>query len=93
MPSSFGLSLCPNIPDAIKLAQLNSLQSAVLIHGPTETGKTFGIAAAFKDRVHPPRIPEAPREMTVILTVSNHAAINVAKKLWRIETSSALNLE
>jgi hypothetical protein len=61
--------------------QLNSLQSAVLIHGPPGTGKTFGIAAALKNRVHPPRIPEAPREITVIVTVSNHAAINVAKAL------------
>jgi hypothetical protein len=47
----------------------------------TGTGKTFGIAVALKNRVHPPRIPEVPREITVIHTVSNHAVINVAKAL------------
>jgi hypothetical protein len=64
------------------VTKINSLDSAVLIHGPPGMGKTFGIAAALKNRVPPPpRAIGAAREMTVILTISNHAAINVAKAL------------
>ena len=33
------------------VTKINSLDSAVLVHGPPGTGKTFGIAAALKNRV------------------------------------------
>jgi len=66
----------------LAVGKINSLDSVALIHGPPGTGKTFGIAAALKNRVPPPtRASGAAREITVILTISNHAAINVAKAL------------
>jgi hypothetical protein len=62
---------------------INSSKPFAVIHGPPGTGKTHVIAEALRLRNPDHYRKSNPKDITLIVTMSNHAAINVTYTLYK----------